>query len=89
MTGKPMSSAPNLEENDAMHEKMMELEHLIETSGERNPRSFDITHVVCPCHCLAQTVWYPDHANLCLIRSIGLVWGRSYFLEWRYFDSGF
>ena len=32
----------------------------------------------CPCHCLAQTVWYPDHKNLCLvwdmeeIRSIGL-----------------
>ena len=28
MIGKPMNSAPNLEENDAMHEKMMELEPL-------------------------------------------------------------
>ena len=72
-----MNSAPNLEENDAMHERMMELEPLLEASGERNLRSIDITHGECPCHCLAQTVWYPDHANLCLIwdveeiRSIG------------------
>ena len=65
--GKPMGGAPNLEENDAIHEKMMELEPLLEASGERNLRSFDLTHWECPGHCLAQTVWYPDHANLCLI----------------------
>ena len=76
--GKPMVGAPNLEEIDAIHEKMMELEHLLEASGERNLRSIDLTHGDCPCHCLAQTVWYPDHANLCLIwdveeiRSLGL-----------------
>ena len=76
--GKPMNSAPNLEEKDAMHEKMMEVEPLLEASGERNLRSIDITHGDCPYHCLAQTVWYPEHANLCLvwdvekIRSIGL-----------------
>ena len=76
--GKPMGGAPNMEENDAIHEKMMELEPLLETSGERNLRSIDLTHWECPCHCLAQTVWYPDHANLCLIwdveeiRSLGL-----------------
>ena len=74
--GKPMGGAPNLEENDAIHEKMMELEN--EASGERKLRSIDLTHGECPCHCLAQTVWYPDHANLCLIwdveeiRSLGL-----------------
>ena len=65
--GKPMSGAPNMEENGAIHEKMMEMEPLLETLGERNLRSIDITHGECPCHCLAQTVWYPDHANLCLI----------------------
>ena len=76
--GKPMGGAPNLEENDALHEKMMELEPLLEASGERNLRSIDLTHGECPFHCLAQTVWYPDHANLCLIwdveeiRSLGL-----------------
>ena len=76
--GKPMGGAPNMEENDAIHEKMMELEPLLEALGERNLKSIDLTHGECPCHCLAQTVWYPDHANLCLvldveeIRSIGL-----------------
>ena len=76
--GKPMSSFPAPEENDMMHEKMMELEPLLEASGERNLRSIEITHGECPCHCLAHTVWYPEHTNLCLvwdveeIRSIGL-----------------
>ena len=76
--GKPMGGAPNMEGNDTIHEKMMELEPLLEASGERNLRCIDLTHGECPCHCLAQTLWYPDHANLCLvwdveeIRSIGL-----------------
>ena len=76
--GKPMSSVPTPEENDMTHKKMVELEPLLETSGERNLRSIEITHGECPCHCLAQTVWYPEHPNLCLvwdveeIRSIGL-----------------
>ena len=76
--GKPMSSVPAPEENDMAHKKMVELEPLLEASGERNLRSIEITHGECPCHCLAQTVWYPEHPNLCLvwdveeIRSIGL-----------------
>ena len=76
--GKPVGGAPNVEENDTIHEKLMELEPLLEASGERNLRSIEITHGEFPCHCLAQTVWYSDHANLCLIwdvekiRSLGL-----------------
>ena len=42
--GKPVGGAPNVEENDTIHEKMMELEPLLETSGERNLRSIEITH---------------------------------------------
>ena len=57
--GKPIGGALNMEENDMIHEKMMELEPLLEASGERNLRSIDLTHGECPCHCLAQTVWYP------------------------------
>ena len=78
ITGKPMNSVPAQEENDTTNEKMMELELLLEDSGERNLRSIDITHGECPCHCLAQTLWYPDYSNLCLawdveeIRSVGL-----------------
>ena len=76
--GKPMNCVPEQEENDTTHEKMMELEPLLEASGERNRRSIDNTHGECPCHCLAQTVCYPEHSNLCYvwdvekIRSIGL-----------------
>ena len=76
--GKPMGNVPMPEEDDVVHEKMMELEPLLEASGERNLRSIETTHGECPCHCLAQTVWYPEHTNLCLvwdvdeIRSIGL-----------------
>ena len=76
--GRPMGSVPAPEEDDVMHEKVMELEPLLEASGECNLRSIEITHGECPCHCLAQTVWYPRHTNLCLVweveedRSIGL-----------------
>ena len=65
--GKAMNSAPAMEENDVTHEKMMELEPLLEASGERNLRSINLANGECPCHCLAQTVWYPEHSNLCLI----------------------
>ena len=42
--GKTMVGAPNLEEIDVIHEKMMELEPLLEASAERNLRSIDLTH---------------------------------------------
>ena len=71
VVGKPAVGAPSSEEVDVIHEKMMELEPLLEASGERrNLRSKDLTHADCPCHCLAQTVWFPDRANLCLIWDI-------------------
>ena len=70
VVGKPAVGAPSSEQVDVIHEKMMELEPLLEASGERNLRSIDLTHGDCPCHCLAQTVWYPDRANLCLIWDI-------------------
>ena len=56
----------------------MELEPLLEASGERKLRSINLTHGESPCHYLAQTVWYTEHSNLCLIwdveevRSMGL-----------------
>ena len=65
--GKPMNSVPAQEENDMTHEKMLELEPLLEALEERNLRSIEITIGECPCHCLAQTVWYPEHSNLCLV----------------------
>ena len=76
--GKPVGGAPSIKESDTVHENMMELEPFLEASEERNLKSIEITLGECPCHCLAQAVWYPDHANLCLvwdveeIRSVGL-----------------
>ena len=52
------------------HEKVMELEPLLEASEERNLRIIKLTHGECPCHCLAQTLWYPEHSNLCLIWNV-------------------
>ena len=76
--GRTTKSAPSSNENDVTHGKMMGFEILLEASGERNLRSINLTQGECPCHCLAQTVWYPEQSNLCLrwdfekIRSIGL-----------------
>ena len=39
---------------------------MLEASRERNLRSINLTHGECPCDSLAQTVWYPEHSNLCL-----------------------
>ena len=56
----------------------MEIEPVLEISGERSLLSINLTHGECPGHCLAQTVWYPERSNICLIldveeiRSIGL-----------------
>ena len=52
---------------DSIHTKMMEFEHLLEVYGERNLRSIKLTHGDSPRHCAAQTVWYPEKSNPCLI----------------------
>ena len=76
--GKTANNAQAVDEDDVIHAKMMEFEFLLEASGERNLRSINLTHGECSCHCLAQTVWYPEQSNLCLIwdveeiRSTGL-----------------
>ena len=75
--GKPVGVL-QVQKRAMRYQKMMELEPLLEASGERNLRSIEMTHGECPCHCLAQTMWYPEHKNLCLvwdteeIRSVGL-----------------
>ena len=76
--GRTTISVQAVDENDVTHAKMMEFEPLLKASGERNLRSIKLTHKDCQCHCLAQTVWYRERSNLCLIwglekiRSVGL-----------------
>ena len=71
---KAMKCAPAMEENDVTHEKMMKFETLLEASGESNLWSINLTRGECPCHCLAQTVWYPQHSYLCLIWDVEEIW---------------
>ena len=56
MLGRMVNSAQAVGEND------VKLEH--------NLRSINLTYGECPCHCLAQTVWYPEQSNLCLIWNV-------------------
>ena len=65
--GNMTNSVQAVDENDVTHVKMMEFEPLLEASGEGNLRSINLTHGECPCHYLAQKVWYPEQSNRCLI----------------------
>ena len=65
--GKPMGNVPMPEEDEVVHEKMMELEPLLEASGERNLRSTEITDSVVPVAYKLFLVWDVEE-----IRSIGL-----------------
>ena len=64
---KEYNNAQAVGENDSIHTKLAEFETLLETSGERNLRSINLTHGDYPCHCVAQTGYYPEKSNLCLI----------------------
>ena len=59
-----------VDENDEVHQVMMEVEPLLEASGKRNWRSIMSTHDEFPCHCLLQTWWYPGRSNLVFTRFI-------------------
>ena len=66
-SGKLPKDATAVDKADSIHTKMMEFEPLLKASGERNIRSINLTHGDGPCHCIAQTVLYPEKSNLCLI----------------------
>ena len=55
-SGKVLNNAPGMYKNDSIHTKMMEIESLLQASGERNLRSFNLMRGDYPCHCEAQTV---------------------------------
>ena len=58
---------PTIEEKDELHRIMMEVEPLLGASGYRTRRNILMTHGEYPCHCLAQTLWYPKRGNLVLV----------------------
>ena len=57
---------PTMDEKDYVHRIMM-VEPLQGASGYRTRRNILITHGEYPCHCLAQTLWYPKRGNLVLV----------------------
>ena len=61
-----LNNAPAIYKIYSFQTKMMEFEPLLEASGERNLLSVNLSHRDYRCHCLAQTVWYPEKSNLCL-----------------------
>ena len=54
-------------EKDEVHRIMMEVEPLLGDSGYRTRTNILMTHGEYPCHCLAQTLWYPKRGNLVLV----------------------
>ena len=64
---------PTIDEKDEMHQMMMEIEPLLIASVCQIWRSILLTHGDYPCHCLAQTFWYPKRANLVLLWDAGEV----------------
>ena len=58
---------PTIEEKDDLHRILMEVEPLLGASGYGTRRNIVRTHGEYPCHCLAQTLWYPKRGNLMLV----------------------
>ena len=58
---------PTMDEKDDVHRIMIEVEPLLGASGYRMRRKILMTHGEYPCHCLAQTLWYPKRGNLVLV----------------------
>ena len=66
-SGALSTSFPTLDEKDDVHRIMMEVEPLLGASRYRTRRNILMTHGEYPCHCPAQTLWYPKRGNLVLV----------------------
>ena len=58
---------PTIDEKDDLHRIITEVEPLLGASGYRTRRNILMTRGEYPCHCLAQTLWYPKLGNLVLV----------------------
>ena len=57
---------PTIDEKDAVHRIMTEVEPLLGASQCRTRSNILMTLGEHPCHCLAQTLWFPKRGNLVL-----------------------
>ena len=58
---------PTIDEKDDVYRTIMEVEPLLGASGYRTRRNILMTPGEHPCHCLAQTLWYPKRGNPVLV----------------------
>ena len=66
------TECPTIDEKEDVHRIMTEVEPLLGASGYRTRRNILMTHGEYPCHCLAQTLWYPKRGNLVLVWDVVL-----------------
>ena len=67
VSGALPTEFPTMDEKDDVHRIMMEVEPLLGASGYRTRRNIMMTQEEYPCHCLAQTLWYPKRGNVMLV----------------------
>ena len=72
-SGMMANTFPTNYEKGETHQMMMKIEPLLIASVCRFWRSILLIHGDYPCHCLAQTFWYPKRANLLLLWDAGEV----------------
>ena len=63
-SGALPSEFATIDEKDGMHQTITDVEPLLEAARYRIWRSVLMTDGEYPCHCLAQTLWYPKTSEL-------------------------
>ena len=76
-SGALPTELPTIDEKNDVHRTIMELEPLLGASGYRTRRNILMTHGEYPCHCLAQTLWYPKCGNLVLVWDVEVLYSRA------------
>ena len=69
---------PTMDEKDDVHRIMTEVEPLLGASGYRTRRKILMTHGEYPCHCLAETLWYPKRGNLMLVWDVEKLFSTAF-----------
>ena len=70
-SGMMANDFPTNDEKAETHQMMIEMEPLLTASGYGTWSNILLTHWEYPCHCMAQTFWYPKRANIVLVWDAG------------------
>ena len=67
MPGRKEADASVIDEAGLVHTNMMEIQTLLEASGERIAGSINLNRGEQRCQCMEETSWYPEKSYLCVI----------------------